>query len=330
MNPMLLILAGLLACVMLGALGYAFVGASDSSAKALKRAQALSGSNRAERSRLARKEAQTVSAEQRRKQIQSQLKEAERKERKDRLTLEARLRHAGVVLSVQTFWMISAGIGVAVTAVCLVFGQSPVIALGIGVSAGLGLPRWVLGFLAAQRRKKFTAEFANAVDIIVRGVKSGLPVHDCLKIIGRECAAPLGPEFQRLVESISMGLAFDQALEKMYERMPTPELRFFAIVMSIQQKAGGNLAEALGNLSQVLRSRKLMREKIKAMSSEATSSAGIIGSLPPGVMMIVTVTTPSYMALMFTDPRGHLMLMAGGLWMGIGIFVMKKMISFKI
>jgi tight adherence protein B len=127
-----------------------------------------------------------------------------------------------------------------------------------------------------------------------------------------------------------MGLTMDQALEKMYDRTPSPELRFFTIVMSIQQKAGGNLAEALGNLSQVLRSRRLMREKIKAMSSEATASAGIIGSLPPGVMAIVGVTTPSYIGIMFTDPRGHLMLLGGALWMGTGIFVMKKMISFKI
>src|SRR5262249_8136730 len=161
-------------------------------------------------------------------------------------------------------------------------------------------------------------------------VKSGLPVHDCLKIIAKECAAPLGPEFQRLVENLNMGLTLDQALEKMYERMPTSELRFFSIVMSIQQKAGGNLPEALGNLSIVLRSRKLMREKIKAMSSEAVSSAGIIGSLPPGVVVIISVWTPHYMMPMFTDQRGNLMLMGGALWMSMGIFVMKKMISFKI
>jgi tight adherence protein B len=211
-----------------------------------------------------------------------------------------------------------------------VFHQTFLIALGVGFSAALGLPRWVVGFLAKRRTKKFTAEFPNAVDIIVRGVKSGLPVHDCLRIIAKECAAPLGPEFQRLVENLAMGLTFDQALEKMYERMPTPELRFFAIVMSIQQKAGGNLAEALGNLSAVLRSRKLMREKIKAMSSEATASASIIGSLPPGVIILISMTTPTYIALMFTDPRGQLMLMGGLLWMGIGIFVMTKMVSFKI
>jgi tight adherence protein B len=331
MNPMLLLVAALLGVVMLAGLGYAFVGGGDSSAKAVKRAQALNGQSKAERSRVARQGGgQTLTTEQRRKQIQAQLKEAERKNRKNQLTMEARLRHAGLTTSVRTFWIISAGVGVGVGLVAMVLSQPPLIALGVGAIAGLGLPRWVVGFLAGRRTKKFTSAFADAVDIIVRGVKSGLPVHDCLKIIGRECPAPLGPEFTRLVENLGMGLTFDQALEKMYERMPTPELRFFAIVMSIQQKAGGNLAEALGNLSAVLRSRKLMREKIKAMSSEATASAGIIGSLPPGVMIIVGLTTPSYMALMFTDPRGHLMLLGGGMWMGLGIFVMKKMISFKI
>jgi tight adherence protein B len=330
MNITLLLIAAVLGFVMLAGLGFVFVGADDSSAKALKRAQTMGGSNKAERTRLARKEAQSVTTEQRRKQIQAQLKEAEKTNRKSRMTLEAKLRHAGLTLSLRTFWMISAGVGLGFALVALVLGQKPLIALGVGFSAGLGLPRWVVGFLAGRRMKKFTAEFADAVDIIVRGVKSGLPVHDCLKIIGKECAAPLGPEFQRLVENLNMGLTFDQALEKMYDRMPTPELRFFAIVMSIQQKAGGNLAEALGNLSAVLRSRKLMREKVKAMSSEATASAGIIGSLPPGVVVIISLMTPSYMGLMFSDPRGHLMLGGGVFWMGLGIFVMKKMISFKI
>ena len=162
----------------------------------------------------------------------------------------------------------------------------------------------------------------------MRGIKSGLPVHDCLKIIAREAPEPLKAEFQRLIENIGMGMGVDQALDKMYERMPTPELRFFTIVMAIQQKTGGNLAEALGNLSIVLRSRKLMREKIKAMSSEATASAAIIGSLPPAVICLIMVVQPSYMGLMFTDSRGQLMLLGSGIWMSLGILVMRKMINF--
>ena len=161
------------------------------------------------------------------------------------------------------------------------------------------------------------------------GIKSGLPVHDCFKIIGRESPSPLGPEFQKLVEVLGVGLTLTEALNKMYERMPTPELKFFSIVMAIQQKTGGNLAEALSNLSAVLRARRMMGEKIKALSSEATASAGIIGSLPPAVMILVTLTTPAYMMILFTDPRGQFMLLIAVAMMSMGVFVMKKMISFK-
>ena len=163
----------------------------------------------------------------------------------------------------------------------------------------------------------------------MRGIKSGLPVHDCLRIIGAETPEPLAGEFRRLTENIGMGMNVDQALEKMYERMPTNELRFFIIVLVIQQKTGGNLAEALNNLSTVLRSRKLMREKIKALSSEALASAWIIGCLPPSVVLLIMVTAPSYMTKMFTDPRGNIMLMGAGFWMCMGVFTMKKMINFK-
>jgi tight adherence protein B len=203
------------------------------------------------------------------------------------------------------------------------------VALGLGGAMALGLPLWVVGFLAKRRTAKFTSAFSDAMDIIVRGIKSGLPVHDCLKIIARESPEPLRSEFNRLVENIGMGLTLDQALDKLNERMPTSEVRFFSIVMNIQQKTGGNLAEALNNLSMVLRSRKLMREKIKALSSEATASALIIGSMPPGVILMITVTTPAYMQPMYTDHRGWLMLGGGALWMGLGVFVMSRMINFK-
>ena len=132
-----------------------------------------------------------------------------------------------------------------------------------------------------------------------------------------------------LVEGLGVGLTLGQALDKMYERMPTPELKFFAIVIAIQQKTGGNLSEALNNLSVVLRARRMMGEKIKALSSEATASAGIIGSLPPVVMLLVSLTTPDYMSKLFTDPRGQFMLLIAIMMMTLGIFVMKKMISFK-
>lgn len=324
---MLTILAAVLGFITVASLGFVFVGEDDSSTRAVKRAHALG--QRSPQPTAKRGASGPQSQEQRRKQIMLQLKEADRKERKARVTLEAKLRQAGLGLKVQMFWIISAGLAVFALLSGLLFGMPWFILPALPLVFGFGLPRWVVGFLAKRRMKKFTADFADAIDVIVRGIKSGLPVHDCLKIISKEMGAPLGPEFQRLVENIGMGLSLEQSLEKMYERMPTPELRFLAIVISIQAKTGGNLAEALGNLSTVLRSRKLMAEKIKALSSEATASAAIIGCLPPGVMAMVTVTTPSYMMLMFTDIRGQIMLLGAGLWMGAGILMMRKMINFK-
>ena len=324
---MLMILAAVLGFVTVASLGFAFVGGDDSSTRAVKRAQTFTQRSPQAGSKRAATGPQTQ--EQRRRQIMVQLKEADRKERKMRVTMAAKLRQAGLAMKVQTFFIVSGVLAVVTLLLGLLFGLPWFILPALPLVFGLGLPRWVVGFLAKSRMKKFTAHFADAIDIIVRGIKSGLPVHDCLKVIAREMPAPLGPEFQRLVENIGVGLPLDQALEKMYERMPTSELRFLTIVISIQAKTGGNLAEALGNLSTVLRSRKLMAEKIKALSSEATASAAIIGCLPPGVMIMVTVTTPQYMMLMFTDVRGQIMLLGSALWMAAGIFTMKKMINFK-
>lgn len=323
---MLEITAAVLAFIVIGALGWVLTSGEDSSGRAVKRAQALGGPKKAQ---AAARAAAANTPEQRRKQIMDQLKEADRKERKARVTMPARLRQAGLSMSMRTFIIISVVVGVVCALAALIAGLNLLLVMGVAVVAGLGLPRWVVGFLAKRRMKKFSGEFANAVDVIVRGIKSGLPVHDCFKIIARESPAPLGPEFQRLVEGLGVGLTLSQALDRMYERMPTPELRFFAIVIAIQQKTGGNLAEALSNLSTVLRARRMMGEKIKALASEAVASAGIIGSLPPAVMIIVLITTPAYMMLLFTDPRGQIMLLVAAVWMSIGVFVMKRMISFK-
>jgi len=323
---MLPVLAAVLAFITVGGLGWVLVGGGDSSDAAVKRAQAFGGPKQ---NNAAKKAAAANTPEARRKQIMVQLQEAERVQRKARVSLSAKLKQAGLSLGVRTFWITSGVLGVVALLLPLLFGVHVLIALGVGVIFGLGLPRWIVGFLGKRRMKKFSSHFADAVDVIVRGIKSGLPVHDCFKIIARESPAPLGPEFQRLVEGLGVGLTLQQALDKMYERMPTPELKFFAIVIGIQQKTGGNLAEALANLSTVLRARKMMGEKIKALSSEATASAGIIGSLPPAVMILVSVTTPAYMARLFTDPRGQFMLMVAVVMMSFGVFVMKRMISFK-
>jgi tight adherence protein B len=326
MSNLVLIMVAVLGFVAVAGLGFVFAGASPNQAKAAKRVQAVAGPKEKGRARIAPAETAAV----RRKQILDTLKAQEKQSRKSRLTLESRLRQAGLAMPVRQFWMVSVCIAVVVAGLALLLRVNPLVGLGLGFGIGIGLPRWVLGVMIKRREKKFTEEFPNAIDIIVRGIKSGLPIHDCLVVIARETPEPVCSEFQRLVEGQAMGVALDQSLEKMCERMPTAEARFFAIVMNIQQKTGGNLAEALSGLSLVLRSRKLMREKVKAMAGEAVASASIIGSLPPGLMGLVSLTSPSYMAPLYIDPRGHLMLLGGAFWMASGIFVMRKMINFKI
>jgi tight adherence protein B len=324
---MLFILAGVLGFITIAGLGFAFAGGDSGSAKAAKRAQMIAGGGERQASVRAKAAANTPDA--RRQAILKSLKEQERKQKKASLSIGARMQAAGMGENVRMFWIVSGVLGVFVALLFLLLRQMPLVALGAGFAAGAGLPQWVLGFLAKSRTRKFTEAFSDAIDIIVRGIKSGLPVHDCLKIIGKESPEPLAGEFRTLTENIAMGMPVDSALEKMYERMPTSELRFFSIVLAIQAKTGGNLAEALGNLSTVLRARKLMKEKIKALSAEAIASAFIIGSLPPGVVTLISVTSPAYMQPMFTDPRGRLMLLAGVIWMSLGIFVMRRMINFK-
>jgi tight adherence protein B len=318
-------LIALLALVAVAGLGFVFVGGGDGQAKTLKRVQTIGATGKVEKVRRTTVEVAAT----RRRQIVQNLKTVDRAERKQSLSLDARLSQTGLSMSIQTFWIASAALAVVIMVAAFVFSHNPLIALALGAGAGVGAPRWTIGMLASRRRQKFTAEFPNATDIIVRGVKSGLPINECLKVIARESPQPLGEEFGRLVENMAIGLTTDQALEKLYGRMPTAEVRFFSIVLAIQQKTGGNLAEALGNLSSVLRARKLMVEKIKALSGEAVASAFIIGAMPPGVMILIQLMTPSYMAPMFNDPRGHVMLLGGAAWMAIGIFVMRRMINFK-
>jgi len=320
------LLAAILGFVTIAGLGLALAGSGPSNAKTLKRTQAIAGGREA---REARRRPAISAQDTRRRQILKTLRDQDRQQKKATLTVGAKMQQAGLEENLKGFWIVSGVVGIVVFGLLLVLHQSPLVALGLSFGAGFGLPRWALGFLADRRIKKFTEVFPDAMDIIVRGIKSGLPVHDSLRIIGQETSEPLAGEFKRLTESIGMGASVDQSLDKMYERMPTPEVRFFSIVLAIQQKTGGNLAEALGGLSTVIRARKLMREKIKALSGEAVASAIIIGCLPPGVVLLISLIAPDYMHPMFTDRRGHMMLMVGGFWMALGVFTMRKMINFK-
>jgi len=250
--------------------------------------------------------------------------------RKKRLSLEQRIEQAGLPITSKQYYMASAVAAAAFAFIGFFSGQQTWITGLLFLIGGFGAPRWFVGFYTSRRQKKFANEFSNAIDVIVRGVKSGLPVNECLKIIAAEAPKPVNEEFHMLVEGIKVGLSLDQALERMFERMPLQEVNFFGIVLMIQQQTGGNLAEALGNLSNVLRSRKLMEGKVKALSSEAKASAMIIGALPFLVMGAVKMASPDYLTPLFTTKPGNFILLGAGVWMGTGIMVMKKMMKIKV
>jgi tight adherence protein B len=324
MGLMFYVLTGAFLLVGLGGLAYSFVAPSGETSK--KRLAAAVGPQASGAGRAA-----PDANQQRRKNVQSLLKELEKqqKAKKQRVTLRRRIEQAGLDISVRTFWFISGMAALIAMTACYATHQSLMADALSGFGTGLGLPRWVLTFLKNRRQKKFTLEFANAIDVIVRSVRSGLPTTEALKIVAKEMPQPVSGEFEKLVEGMRVGVSLEQALKRMYEAMPTAEVSFFGIVMTIQAKSGGNLSEALSNLSGVLRDRKRLSGKIKAMSSEAKASAMIIGSLPVVVMALVYFTTPDYIKLLFTERMGNLMLVGCALWMAAGIAVMKKMISFK-
>jgi tight adherence protein B len=264
----------------------------------------------------------------RRKQITDSLKEIETRRTRKRASIDDMLTHAGSNWSRRQFLILAAGIGIAFGAVTFFIDGNPYIALAVLVIGGAGLPLWTLKFLAKRRLKKFVTLFPDAIDIIVRGVRAGLPLGDCLRIIATEVAEPVRGEFRHIMEAQAMGLSVCEAVDRIVTRVPISEASFFSIVISIQQKAGGSLSEALANLSTVLRERKKMEGKIKAMSSEARASAMIIGSLPFVVGGLVYLTSPKYIELLWTTPVGQMVLGGSLLWMGVGTFIMKKMVTF--
>jgi len=265
----------------------------------------------------------------RRDAIENTLKEFDERHKKNkRVPLTVRIAQAGLSWSKRQFFMISGGIGVVLFLVGLLTAGGLLPAAGLGFAGAFGLPFWILRFLKKRREAKFLNAFPDAVDVIVRGIKAGLPLLDCLKMITVEAPEPLRTEFRAVIETQAIGIPLGEACGKLYERMPVQEANFFGIVISIQQKAGGNLSETLGNLSRVLRDRKKMKGKIQAMSQEAKASASIIGALPICVMTMVYITSPVYISLLFTEPMGNLMLAASAIWMFMGVMVMKKMINF--
>jgi tight adherence protein B len=267
----------------------------------------------------------------RKKSVADSLKEIENRQKtKEKVTLRLRLKRAGLDVTPRDFYIASAICGTLCGAGAYVGMNVPLMGGFVAAFVGtFGLPRWYLNRMIKKRQRKFLAELANAIDVIVRGVKTGLPLNECVQVISRESPEPIASEFKECVDEQRLGVPLGEALTRMCDRLPLPEVRFLSIVISIQQQAGGNLSEALGNLAGVLRDRLSLQMKVKALSAEAKASAGVLGSLPPAVMIMVYLTTPDYIMLLFNTLPGRFMLAVGAVWMSIGLLVMRKMINFK-
>jgi tight adherence protein B len=280
--------------------------------------------------------ADRISAEEgrRRRSVEDTLKELEEAQKararsSTRPTLTIRMRQAGLTWSKNTYYLVCGVAALLTLGVALfVVGFGPIPSAGFALSGGVLLPHFFVNFQRKRRLRRFSDEFPNAVDVVVRGVKAGLPLIDCLKVIASEAQEPVASEFQEIVEDQTLGMPLPEAVERLPQRIPLSETNFFAIVIAIQARSGGSLSEALSNLSKVLRDRKKMAGKIRAMSAEAKSSAGIIGSLPAVVAILVYFTSPDYILLLFQTTTGNIVLGISGLWMFIGIMVMRKMINF--
>lgn len=335
------------ALAMIGAIAIVFViffDSFESEANQKKRIGNIQGRDKAKAVNAA---ARIQDAGKRRQTIQNSLKELDEQQRAKhgkKISLKKLIAQAGLQMSSAQFYFyslisalvcaglalfsfsskLSIGGGIASINNMIVFG----VVLGAGFIGFFGVPRFVINHLRKRRFNQFINELPNAVEVIVRGVKAGLPLNDCLNIIAKESKEPVKTEFARVMEAQSAGLTIADSVAKLYQNIPLPEANFFGIVIGIQQTAGGNLSEALGNLAGVLRDRKKMKAKIKAMSAEAKASAGIIGSLPFAVTFLVYITTPDYITLLFTETMGNLILLGAGIWMMIGVVVMRSMINF--
>ena len=333
-NPAILGLVAL-AAMAVGGIAYAVLFTSienDKKAtrrlKTVKRAETDGNVKAAKRDRAAE-------AVKRRKSVADSLEKLDEKN-KDRNRavlnppLEGRIMQAGMSMTMPQFYVVSVVCGLVMGVLPLLF-MAPLYLVPMAMLiGGLGLPR----FWIARKRKKrvaaFLKEFPNALDIIVRAIKSGLPLNDGIRLIAHEAKEPVRTEFQRIVENQQMGMATSDAIGRMYERVPTSEANFFAIVVAIQSQAGGNLSEALGNLSNVLRGRKQMREKVQALSMEAKASGVIIAALPFVVAIIVSIMNPEFLMPLIERDTGHLLLAISGTLYISGIGLMKKMINFEV
>jgi tight adherence protein B len=269
------------------------------------------------------------SAASRREQVAQSLKELEQRETaRNKVDLSTRIVQAGLSWSRRQYYMLGGALALSFGLMAFLVAGNLFVMLGAMLVGAFGMPRWILTYLVKRRAKQFINEFANAVDVIVRGVRSGLPLGDCFRIVAGEAAEPVRSEFRHIIESQSLGLSIAEACERLYQRVPVTEANFFGIVIAIQQKSGGNLGETLSNFSRVIRERRKMEGKIQAMSMEAKASAGIIACLPFTVAILVYLSSPDYISLLWKTFHGKVSMIIAGVWMGVGVLVMRKMIRF--
>jgi len=333
-SPVSILIFILLAAVACAALAYVlFYDRLASKDPASRRLETVR--NYAERSVTRSERDKNTDIQKRRKLLQDNIKdlEARQKQREKNQKyppLRIMLTQAGFSITLRQFYIYSGVTAFAGLLIGFIFGLPLLLLPGIAIACFFGLPRWFVLQKRKRRLKKFLEEFPNALDVIVRATRAGLPLNDGLRLIASEALEPVKSEFKKVVEAQQMGLSIPEAVGKMPDSMPCPETNFFAIVIQIQSQAGGNLSEALNNLSKVLRDRKKMKAKVDALSMEAKASAAIIGALPLIVMVLVYLTSPQYMTLLFTSSTGHMLLGIAAVLMATGIFIMKNMINFDM
>jgi len=244
--------------------------------------------------------------------------------------LALRLDRTGKDITVNQYLYASVGLGVLVAVPIMLMAGAPLLGLAVGAMVGAGIPHFVVARMIAKRTKAFNVKFPDGIELLVRGLRSGLPVTETLGVVAQEVPGPVGEEFRAVVDRVKVGKSLDDSLQETSNKLDLPEFKFFCISLAIQRETGGNLAETLSNLAKVLRERAQMKLKIRAMSSEAKASAYIVGALPFVVFTMVYMLNPKYLGGFFTDDRLIVAGLGGICWMGIGAFVMYKMVSFEI
>ena len=321
MFQILMVAVGLMAFMVLGYLAFAGPSASKASARRLQAVRYRHSDSTTDRV-----EAQLRKAVASRKPTMHHIAGSESRI----AALALRLHRTGKGWTLSQYAYASAGLAVVLTVLVYLKSGAAMLSLGVGLLVGAGLPHMVVGHFIKKRGNDFTNKFPDAIELLVRGLRSGLPVTETLGVVSSEVPGPVGEEFKLVTDRIRVGKTMEDALQETADRLNTPEFSFFCITLAIQRETGGNLAETLSNLADVLRKRAQMKLKIKAMSSESKASAIIVGSLPFIVFGLVYWMNPNYLGGFFTDDRLIVTGLGGLTWMGIGVFIMAQMVNFEI